>query len=302
MDLEQLIKYRNAGIQVIPVSPLEDKAALIFWTHLQTRRLSEKSIFRFYEQFQGCCWAAVCGPISGGLFGVDFDYLSDTVFPLWYGRLGALARKLSISKTPGGYHAFGRYNQPIKPKVIAVNREGKPYIEFLRKGQLAILPGSIRTTGQCYQWFQKSEAEIPVLSREEMILIWETAAWFDERVKTRKVLTLPPKKVKLYTNRRLIQYSKGIMRRQLSELSMTVEGRRNTQLNRTAYYLGGFLPHGLLEERDVVYGLYDACTTNGLYLPDDPKEVDATLLSGLSAGKDKPIDLNILMNMMSKAT
>lgn len=65
--------------------------------------------------------------------------------------------------------------------------------------------------------------------------------------------------------------------------------RRNDTLNRRAYYLGGLVGAGLLDETTVFEALYDAATVNGHEAKHGPVQTDRTIRSGLNAGMRHPI-------------
>jgi hypothetical protein len=63
------------------------------------------------------------------------------------------------------------------------------------------------------------------------------------------------------------------------------EGQRNNELNRVAYWLGGFVGAGRLDRADVEAALTAASFAAGL----EPYETHATIRSGLDAGGASPI-------------
>jgi hypothetical protein len=71
---------------------------------------------------------------------------------------------------------------------------------------------------------------------------------------------------------------------ELSILRATSEGRRNTQLNRSAFSLGQIVGAGLLNAEEIEAVLNRAACTIGL----DEKEAVTTIKSGLEAGTKKP--------------
>jgi Bifunctional DNA primase/polymerase, N-terminal len=63
------------------------------------------------------------------------------------------------------------------------------------------------------------------------------------------------------------------------------EGARNNELNRVAYWLGGFVGAGRLDRADVVTALTAAALAAGL----EPYEIGPTIRSGLDAGSASPL-------------
>ena len=71
---------------------------------------------------------------------------------------------------------------------------------------------------------------------------------------------------------------------ELALLRSKTEGERNPQLNKSAYYLGKFIPNGYLSESLIKSELYSAALSTGL--PEG--EIKRTIKSGVSAGKKRP--------------
>jgi len=66
------------------------------------------------------------------------------------------------------------------------------------------------------------------------------------------------------------------------------KGGRNDQLNRSAYALGQLVAAGLLNETTAVVALRSAAAAIGLTAEDGERQINATIRSGLTAGRRKP--------------
>jgi hypothetical protein len=85
-------------------------------------------------------------------------------------------------------------------------------------------------------------------------------------------------------------YVRAALENEVLRVVMARRGERNDALNRAAYSLGGLIGPGLLTELQVVEGLREAAARCGLDV--DPncgsRGIEATIRSGLTAGKDVP--------------
>jgi hypothetical protein len=75
---------------------------------------------------------------------------------------------------------------------------------------------------------------------------------------------------------------------------MAPDSGRNNALNHAAWTLGHWVAAGALDQREVEDALYGAAERNGLVSDpkDGPRKTWATIRSGLSAGLQRPIDLD----------
>ncbi len=83
------------------------------------------------------------------------------------------------------------------------------------------------------------------------------------------------------------------MNRVIASLKATVPGGRNDALNRAAWTLGRWIAAGALEQTEVEDELYAAAAVNGLVADDGERQCWATIRSGLGAGLQQPIDLDV---------
>ncbi|MEM7663821.1 MAG: VapE domain-containing protein [Pseudomonadota bacterium] len=70
-------------------------------------------------------------------------------------------------------------------------------------------------------------------------------------------------------------------------------GQRNDQLNTSSFSLGTLVGAGILDERFVIRTMQTAATQNGLTASDGPQQVHATIMSGVTAGKAQPRNVQL---------
>ena len=85
-------------------------------------------------------------------------------------------------------------------------------------------------------------------------------------------------------NSDITPYASAALEKELNKLRTTGEGSRNDQLNKAAFALGQLVAGGELEAHDVHDVLTAAARDIGL----DPREITATLRSGMNAGAKQP--------------
>ena len=83
------------------------------------------------------------------------------------------------------------------------------------------------------------------------------------------------------------------MAKVVDELAKTPAGGRNTALNAAAFTLGRWIAAGALEQGKVEDALYATAERNGLVADDGQRQCWATIRSGLSAGLQQPLDLDV---------
>lgn len=88
------------------------------------------------------------------------------------------------------------------------------------------------------------------------------------------------------TARDTAPYYRAALEKEMVEMASTGEGRRNDQLNISAFNLGQLVPHGL-DELEVIDSLTAAArSTAGTPMTD--REIERTIRSGLESGKQQP--------------
>src|SRR5215471_13569214 len=83
-SLELALAYNKAGINVIPIRPNRlKKPAVATWEEWQEERQTDEKVRAMWDEFHVAPLglAAVCGPVSGGRYLIDFDTRAEEIFP-----------------------------------------------------------------------------------------------------------------------------------------------------------------------------------------------------------------------------
>jgi hypothetical protein len=179
-------------------------------------------------------------------------------------RHGALPPSLAVHTGSGGSHYW--FAHPGRHVHNSAGRLG-PGIDVRGDGGYVIAPPSVHHTGRAYQWATHN----PIAPLPEWV--FESAP----------ALTPPPPP-------RSLQYleagpwARAALHAELGRIHASVPGSRNHILNRAAFSLGQLVAAGHLADEDV----RDALVAAGLSCGLSPREVGATVASGLRAGSHLP--------------
>src|SRR3712207_4535437 len=89
------VRYRNAGLSVVPIKPGGDKAPAVIWKPYQERKATDAELQDWFgDGPRGV--AIVGGKVSGGLEVIDFDLDAEALLPRFRDRVEAEA--------PGLFH------------------------------------------------------------------------------------------------------------------------------------------------------------------------------------------------------
>jgi len=119
------LRYRAAGLCVLPAIPQQKRPALPGWKQYRERRPTEAEIARWFAENQAAC--LICGAVSGNLEMLDFD-TGGEAFQSWYERIEqadpALLSRLVIEQSPsGGWHVAYRSESPISGNLRLAQRK-----------------------------------------------------------------------------------------------------------------------------------------------------------------------------------
>lgn len=185
--------------------------------------------------------------------------------------------KTHMVKTGRGYHYHFKW--PRLDFTLRNNAGILPGIDIkVGKGQVA-MPPSQHYNGSIYEW---------IIGPEECELA-EAPAWFVEILKEKYA---PKKRLeenikKLENNKKIAinnRYAMKAFEEEVAAVTFAPEGKRNNQLNSSAYSLAELVAGGCLDEYDVRRQLTRAAQRAGL----GDQEIEATLDSAMGAGKRKP--------------
>src|SRR5438132_928272 len=106
-------RYTDLGLSVIPVKPMSKVPDLSKWQQYQKRRATETEIAGWFATPRNL--AIVCGEISGGLVGLDFD--DPQAFVYSFPEYRKLADETFVAETSRGVgHVYARVRGGGKPK------------------------------------------------------------------------------------------------------------------------------------------------------------------------------------------
>lgn len=139
-------------------------------------------------------------------------------------------------------------------------------------GGQVVYPGSIHPdTGDEYRWLCNADMVPPPLPPGIRAMLCPTP--------TERRTALAAPSTPAGTN-----YARAAIDREMRNVAMAPEGRRNETLNTAAYNLGQLVAGGVIDRDTVVDSLSAAASSAGL----DEKEIAKTIASGMRAGANQP--------------
>lgn len=144
------------GVSVIPLRPRSKVPALERWAEFQTRLPTEDEVRSWFAD-PALNLGVVCGPVSGGLYVLDFDTpeaaqkFAEVYAPLLTGA--------PIVKTARGFHAYLRSTVPLSGRKA----DG---IDLKAAGGYVVGPRSTHPDGSVYQLVHGDLAKIPEVDPE----------------------------------------------------------------------------------------------------------------------------------------
>lgn len=172
-------------------------------------------------------------------------------------------------RTPsGGAHLYF-----IAPDAAIGNSASKlaPLVDVRATGGYVVAPGS-RTTSGTYTVINPTRPAplpnwIPGLLKDKIKI-----------PHTERIAAAPPTPGSPHA------YAEAALASECDTVATAVKGTRNDTLNRSAFNLGQLIAGGILTEEQVIVDLTSASLSAGL----DPKEITATIRSGVKAGMRFP--------------
>jgi putative DNA primase/helicase len=181
-------------------------------------------------------------------------------------------------RTPRGRHLYFRYSGLRIP-----NSAGKlgPGLDVRGDGGFVVGVGSAHPSGAIYRYADRLTPK--------RVGIANIPGWLLEKIAApaRETSVVDPPTIAPEILERAQRYAEAIKRAECERLVKAPAGHRNDTLNRCAFVLGQFLPHGLLDEGEVMQQLAQIAEQIGL----GPAESGSTIQSGLAAGQRCPRDL-----------
>jgi putative DNA primase/helicase len=181
------LAYRKAGLSVIPIRPDGTKAPAVAWKPYQQRIPQEREV-RAWWRDGTCGLAIICGGVSGNLETIDIDRAA--LFAPWQQMVEAecpgLFQRLSVARTPNGYHVRYRCTAATIPGNTVLAREPgrpKPLVETRGAGGYALAPGcpaGCHETGRLYEHNSGPPlTRLPDITAEEREVLIRCARSFD---------------------------------------------------------------------------------------------------------------------------
>jgi hypothetical protein len=197
--------YVQQKFSVLPVATNGSKQSVGSWKPYQTRFATEHELQQWFTSQQPCGIAIACGPISGNLSVIDFDYQAEQTYSQWFAsvqqQLPDVSDQLFIVETPRpGYHVwfrteaeppagqvlawtqpqqqFDSTGQPVQDADGSPVLEPKVRIELRSTGHYVIAPGSPAAThpsGRPYRVLQGNCDTVPVLAADQTQRLLELA-------------------------------------------------------------------------------------------------------------------------------
>jgi hypothetical protein len=144
------------GLSVIPIRNDRDghKRAACKWEQCQKRAPRAEDLNRMFRGRGITGVAVVLGPVSGNLYGRDFD--DKESYWCWAAHHPDLATILPTVETPRGFHVYFR---SLEPLGIVVLGDG----EQRGIGGYLVLPPSLHPCGERYRWLHGDLHECPLV-------------------------------------------------------------------------------------------------------------------------------------------
>jgi len=183
-NFDLVVRYRRAGINVMPLKTDGSKAPKIAWKSWQTERVPAWLIREHFSDNprRPSGIGLICGATSGNLEVLDFD--APELFEPWCRLVGDIS-KFPIIETPsGGRHLIWRCPTIEGNLGLAWDEDGDIMIETRGQGGQAVLPGSppeTHRTGKPYRLVAGSLEDIPTITPEERTRLLEAARGFNRR-------------------------------------------------------------------------------------------------------------------------
>lgn len=173
-------------------------------------------------------------------------------------------------------------------------------IDVRGAGGYAVAPGSIHPdTGQPYAWEAGCapwEIDFAPLPEAVVALIKAPKRAPSPRVECQRGAPLPVASEALASftaaqRKRVASYVEAIVVGELEKLRVAEDGTRNSTLNNVALRLGHLAGAGLIDEDEIAEKLAELAHDIGL----EPREIEATIRSGMTAGVARPEDIPALL-------
>lgn len=307
VPIETFWDLYDLELSVIPVHARSKGPPLVDWSKYRHRRADEAAIRKWLSRWPDANPAVITGRVSGVIV-LDADGMAAKATLDGMGGVPATW----TARTPNGHHYYFRY--PRYPRYLLQNpgnpgnarRRIKNFVKKLpgldlrADGGYVIAPGSIHPGGGAYAWESGlSPDDVPLADPPD----WLTAILDFEEDEEEEARDggerehgmghgthgpeTPQSNAGVKSRR---TYGEAALRGEVDKVSRSTEGRRNDQLNRSAFALGQLVAGDVLDQAEVERELETAARSAGL--GGDPNcgtgGIRATIRSGLRAGIRRP--------------
>ncbi len=172
-------------------------------------------------------------------------------------------------------------------------------VDALGNDGYAIVPPSVRADGKAWTWLQEPKDGLASAPDRVMAIALKqerdasrASAPEGQTISARAAAgVVPPAAKRTDLDERQRRYSLRAFDEEVRAVEQARPGTRNKQLFEAALKLGTLVGAGALSEGTVIAALEGAAKTCGLWKDDGAKSAQATIASGLKAGKEKPREL-----------
>jgi len=270
--LELIMEMRRLGCAVFPVVAGGKTPAVSGGAHA-----ASKNPNRIKEYFQANASAnyGIAMGAASNTFAVDLDGIEGVRnFIRLEEKYGRCLPTLTV-RTPHGLHLYFRAPKCRVPNSTSRIAKG---VDVKGDGGYVVGPGSTTPDG-VYRFARRRGPDD--------VEIAEAPAWLLKMLVPRPTPaneSTKPVEIPEGHRERALKYADAARQRELDRLSKAPNHQRNDTLNKSAFKLGQFLPHGLLNRNSLVQQLERMALQIGL----DTPEIRPTIESGLTAGARHP--------------
>jgi predicted P-loop ATPase len=268
------LNYARRGWRVFPVKA-RGKAPLT--AHgFKEATIDEATIKAWWSEWPDANIGIACGPDSEiEVLDIDGPEGAEAFEKL---RAENVLPETLVSITGRGRHYLFRWRSwhAVGPTTSKIAKG----IDTKGAGGYIVAPPSTHASGHVYRW----ESE----PNSTEVADWPT--WLlDAVARANEPKAKPAIKDEFRTrSKREERYARKALESETKRVRDAAPGKRNDELNRSAFALGQLIGGGLLSEAEVKSSLESACHSNGLIKADGATSVQNTIRSGIRAGRQNP--------------
>ena len=249
----------DLGFSLIPLEPM-GKIPLVKWTQYQTVKPDWSQIEHWHRQNPDANIGIVTGTVSG-IFVVDFDSLE--AFQVAQDRgLGCGV----IAKSGRGYHVYYRHPEWTVKTTTGI----LDHVDIRSDGGYIVAPPSVHENGTVYEWVHDPSGIATAYMPEWLSKLLGDAAGASPSGATAQGVDH--------------SWAVNALEEEASLVRSAPQGKRNDQLNASAFKMGQFSGANLIDAEMAKAALLAAAMMNGL----SAQEAQDTFKSGFTKGKKQP--------------